>query len=126
MHFDLEQLASVLEEQLPEVVFCFLMGSAASGTVKAYSDLDLAFYLNKKPSYGFYGKAMDVARSAVPDVRCDIGILNAVEPVYGSRKSRPAATAAEAMESLIRLKVIQSERPYVDITRLRELVYADV
>ncbi len=47
VHFDPEQLASVLEEQLPEVVFCFLMGSAVSGTVKARSDLDLAFYLDE-------------------------------------------------------------------------------
>jgi len=82
VHFDPGQLASVLEEQLSEVVFCFLMGSAVSGTVPAYSDLDLAFYLNEKPSYGFYGKAMDVVRSVVPDVRCDVGILNAAEPVY--------------------------------------------
>ncbi len=82
VHFDSEQLASILEEQLPEVVFCFLMGSSVSGTVKAYSDLDLAFYLYEKPSYGFYGKAMDVVRSVVPDVRCDVGILNDTEPVY--------------------------------------------
>ena len=82
MHFDPEQLGSVLEERLPEVEFCFLMGSAVSGTVKAYSDLDLAFYLDEKQSYGFYRKAMDVVRSVVPDVRCDVGILNAAEPVY--------------------------------------------
>ena len=82
MHFDPDQLASVLEKKLSEVIFCFLMESSVSGTVKAYSDLDLAFYLSEKPSYKFYGKAMDVVRSVVPDVRCDIGVLNAAEPVY--------------------------------------------
>ena len=82
VHFDPEQLASALEEQFPEVDFCFLMGSAVSGTVEAYSDLDLAFYLNTKPSYEFYGKAMDAVRSMVPDVRCDVGVLNSAEPVY--------------------------------------------
>ncbi len=82
VHFDPEQLAAVLEGELPEVVFCFLMGSALSGTVKAYSDLDLAFYLDEKPAYRFYGKAMDAVRGVVPDVRCDIGILNSAEPVY--------------------------------------------
>ena len=82
VHFDPKQLASALEEQLPEVDFCFLMGSSVSGTVEAYSDLDLAFYLNKKPSYEFYGKAMDAVRSMVPNVRCDVGILNSAEPVY--------------------------------------------
>ena len=82
VRFDPRRLASVLEEQLPEVEFCFLMGSSVSGVVKAYSDLDLAFYLYEKPSYGFYGKAMDLVRIVVPDVRCDIGILNSADPVY--------------------------------------------
>lgn len=82
VHFDPERLASVLEAQLQEVDFCLLMGSSASGTAKAYSDLDLAFYLNEKPSYKFYGKAMAVVRDVVPDVRCDIGILNNTEPVF--------------------------------------------
>ena len=80
--FDLEQLASVLEKQLSDVIFCFLMGSSVSGIVKTYSDLDLAFFLNKAPTYGFYGRVMDVVRNVVPDVRCDIGILNTAEPIY--------------------------------------------
>jgi predicted nucleotidyltransferase len=82
VRFDPDQLASALEEQLSEVDFCFLMGSSVSGAVPAYSDLDLAFYLSEKPSYKFYGKAMDVVRRVVPDVRCDVGILNSAEPVY--------------------------------------------
>jgi predicted nucleotidyltransferase len=82
VHFDPERLASVLKEQLPEAEFCLLMGSATAGAVKAFSDIDLAFYLDGKPSYSFYRKVMDAVRSAVPDVRCDIGILNSAEPVY--------------------------------------------
>jgi len=82
VEFDPEKLAVALEEQLPEAGFCLLMGSAVSGAVKAYSDIDLAFYLYKKPSYKFYGKAMDAVRSVVPNVRCDVGILNDTELVY--------------------------------------------
>lgn len=82
VHFDPDALAVVLKGNLPEADFCFLMGSAVAGTVQAYSDLDLAFYLNTKLAYGFYGKVMDVVRGVVPDVRCDIGILNSAEPVY--------------------------------------------
>jgi predicted nucleotidyltransferase len=82
VHFDPDRLAAVLKEQLPEVEFCFLMGSAVSGIVRAYSDLDVAFYLKEKPSYGFYTRATEAIRSAVPDVRVDVGILNSAEPVY--------------------------------------------
>lgn len=82
VHFDPDLLASVLKEQLPEVEFCFLMGSAVSGVVKAYSDLDLAFYLTEKAGLGFYTKVSEMVRQVVPDVRVDIGILNSAEPVY--------------------------------------------
>jgi predicted nucleotidyltransferase len=82
VHFDPDQLAAVLKEKLPEVDFCFLMGSAVSGVVKAYSDLDLAFYLSAPSSFRFYNAATDVVHGVVPDVRVDIGILNSAEPVY--------------------------------------------
>lgn len=82
VHFDPAELAVALNEKLAEVDICFLMGSAMNGTVRAFSDLDLAFYLTARPSYGFYSRAMEVVRGVVPDVRCDIGILNSAEPVY--------------------------------------------
>jgi predicted nucleotidyltransferase len=82
VHFDPDRLAAVLKEKLPVIDFCFLMGSAVTGTVKAYSDLDLAFYLSEPSSFRFYNDVMDVVRSVVPDVRADVGILNSAEPVY--------------------------------------------
>ncbi len=82
VHFDPEVLAVALKENLPEADFCLLMGSSAGGVVNAFSDLDLAFYLNVKSSYSFYSKAMDLVRDLIPDVRVDIGILNRSEPVY--------------------------------------------
>jgi predicted nucleotidyltransferase len=82
VYFDPDRLAAVLKEKLPAVDFCFLMGSAVRGAVKAHSDLDLAFYLSEPSSFRFYNEVMDVVRSVVPDVRCDIGVLNSAEPVY--------------------------------------------
>lgn len=82
VHFEPDRLAIVLKEKLSAVDFCFLMGSAITGTVKAYSDLDLAFYLSEPSAFRFYNEVMDVVRSVVPDVRVDIGILNSAEPVY--------------------------------------------
>jgi hypothetical protein len=82
VHFDPDRLAVVLKEQLPEVDFCFLMGSAVDGVVQAYSDLDLAFYLSGASILSFYSKVSDVVRSVMSDVRVDIGILNTAEPIY--------------------------------------------
>lgn len=80
--FDPEHLASELRDKLPEVDFCFLMGSAVSGVVDAYSDLDLAFYVKEKVGFAFYGKVAEIVHELAPDVRADVGILNSSEPVY--------------------------------------------
>lgn len=101
VHFDPGMLAAAMEEQLPGVVFCFLMGSAVSGTVEAYSDLDLAFFLDEKPSFGFYRKAMDAVRSVVPNVRCDVGILNDAEPVYRFEALKGKLLFARDMERYV-------------------------
>jgi len=80
--FDPDRLGAVLMEHLPEVDFCFLMGSAVSGTVEAYSDLDLACFLSEKPAYAFYTKTIEAVHSVVPNVRVDVGVLNSAEPIY--------------------------------------------
>lgn len=82
VYFDPAELASVLRENLPEVEFCFLMGSAMDGTVAVGSDLDLAFYLKAKPSFEFYGRVAAAVEKLMPAVHCDTGILNNAEPVY--------------------------------------------
>ncbi len=82
VRFDPTVLADRLREGLPEVLFGFLLGSAADGEVLAHSDLDLAFYLNGKPSLAFHAKTGDIVSDFLPGIRCDIGILNRAEPVY--------------------------------------------
>jgi predicted nucleotidyltransferase len=81
-HFDPNVLAGALEVALPDAVFGFLMGSAAGGTVAESSDLDLAFYLNGRPSIEFYRRVSEAVRELLPGVTCDTGVLNFAEPVY--------------------------------------------
>jgi hypothetical protein len=82
VYFEPAELASVLRETLPEAEFCFLLGSAMDGIVAVGSDLDLAFYLQGKPSFAFYERVVEAVKRLMPDVRCDTGILNNAEPVF--------------------------------------------
>lgn len=49
-------------------------------------------------------------------------IIDVAERILALKKSGPAATAAEAIESLVSLGVLESSQPYVDITRFRNLI----
>lgn len=96
--FNTGELADKLESRLPEVVFAYLLGSAAQktgheaqGLVKPHSDLDIAVYLdlNRKTAdnqkfdlLALYSTARDVTEEVVGPVRCDLGILNNAEPVF--------------------------------------------
>ena len=73
-------------------MFVYLLGSAASGTVNAHSDIDFAAYLAAEGNapapprevdrVSFYDRAAEVVERLVGAVRCDLGILNTAEPVY--------------------------------------------
>jgi predicted nucleotidyltransferase len=80
--FDPCQLAARLEKDLPSAGFCLLLGSAAAGKVAEGSDLDLAFYLTEPVTLDFYAKVSAIVDKHVPEVRCDIGILNKADPVF--------------------------------------------
>jgi predicted nucleotidyltransferase len=82
VHFNPDALARALDAALPEAEFCLLLGSAAGGTVAESSDLDLAFYLNGRPSIEFYRRVSEAVRELLPGVTCDTGVLNFAEPVY--------------------------------------------
>jgi len=49
-------------------------------------------------------------------------IIDVAERILALEKSGPAATAAEAIESLVTLGALKSSQPYVDITRFRNLI----
>ena len=80
--FDPDELARTLEERVPEIIFAYLLGSAADGTVGPHSDLDLAVYLEEKPTLSLYTDIEKICSEVVGPVRCDIGIVNNAEPVF--------------------------------------------
>ena len=82
MKFEISKLAQLLKDNCPEVSFALLHGSAKEGNVKAGSDIDLALYINAKPSLGLYKEVMEQVDSLAPKTNCDIGILNDAEAVY--------------------------------------------
>jgi len=49
-------------------------------------------------------------------------LIDVAERILAMENSGPAATAAEAMESLVRMGVLKSAKPYVEITRFRNLI----
>jgi len=82
MKFDVEKLAKSLKEQCPQICFAFLHGSARNGRVKEDSDIDIALFIDGKPTLGLYEKVSALVATAASGARCDIGILNNAEPVY--------------------------------------------
>ena len=49
-------------------------------------------------------------------------LIDIAERILALEHAGPAATAAEAMEALVRLEIIGSKQPYVDIVRFRNLI----
>ena len=80
--FSIDALAKILQRSSDCIKFAFLLGSAKHGTVKAHSDLDLAFYLNKPADINFYDGINKGFEKILPGVRVDISILNNAEPVF--------------------------------------------
>lgn len=80
--FEPQTLAELIQKQFPEIVFAYILGSAADGTIPPHGDLDIAVYVEKKPDLEFYSRLQEICAQEVGPVRCDIGILNHAEPVY--------------------------------------------
>lgn len=82
MNVDVQKLANQLTHQCPEIVFALLHGSTAHGTAGPDSDLDLAVYLDDKPTLEFYHRVSAVVEHVVPGIEPDIGVLNNADVVY--------------------------------------------
>ncbi|MCK5852945.1 nucleotidyltransferase domain-containing protein [bacterium] len=82
MKFDIQKIASEIEEKCPEIIFAFLHGSAKDGTVKKGSDIDIAIYLNQKSDLDSYTKIIDIVEKNIPCAQADIGILNNADSIY--------------------------------------------
>jgi len=82
MKFDIQKIASEIEDKCPEIIFAFLHGSAKEGTVKKNSDIDIAIYLHQKADLDSYTKIIDIVEKNIPYAQADIGILNNADPIY--------------------------------------------
>ena len=76
MKFSPSQLGELLQAHCPRIVFALLHGSAKDGLVEKSSDIDLALFIEGKPSWELYSRVMGLAEQLAPGVRCDVGILN--------------------------------------------------
>jgi predicted nucleotidyltransferase len=82
MKFDIDTLSKAIQKTCPKVSFALLHGSAKDGEVKEGSDIDIALYIDGKPTFEILRAAMDAVYEIGPQARPDVGILNNAEPVY--------------------------------------------
>ena len=82
MKFDIAALSKALQTACPQVTFALLHGSAKDGEAKEGSDIDIALYIDGKPTFEILRKAMDAVYELGPQAKPDVGILNNAEPVY--------------------------------------------
>ena len=75
-------MADAIDSKCPEVVFALLHGSAKEGRVNPGSDIDIALYIEGKPTIELYCRATDAVSKICPSAEFDIGILNNAEPVF--------------------------------------------
>jgi len=85
LYFDVQNLASAMERELPFVDFAFLMGSGKDGIIPSFSDLDLAVYIEAETKADFecVNRIMSVTEKALgTSIEIDVGILNSAGCVF--------------------------------------------
>jgi predicted nucleotidyltransferase len=77
-----EAIAQRLMADFPQIAFALLLGSAAGGVIAPHRDLDLAVFCTEPLSLEQRASLIGAIEDLHRGVRCDLGILNAAEPVY--------------------------------------------
>lgn len=80
--FDIDSFSANLERRCPEIVFAYLLGSATEGTIAPSSDLDLAVFIDEKPTMDTYQRIIDATEPYAGGAEIDLGFLKNNEPVY--------------------------------------------
>lgn len=78
--FSIETLAQTLEQNVPEIDFALLFGSAKTGFVKVSSDIDIGVFLNVPATPEIILSIMKTVENAA-EVRCDVSILNTASEI---------------------------------------------
>jgi predicted nucleotidyltransferase len=78
--FSIETLAHTLKQNVPEIDFALLFGSAKTGCVKVSSDIDIGVFLNVPATPEIILSIMKTVENAA-QVRCDVSILNTASEI---------------------------------------------
>jgi predicted nucleotidyltransferase len=102
MDFSVEDLGAAIERACPEVLFAYLMGSAANGHVAVGSDLDVALYVRDRLSWKTLRTVQEIVDGMLPGVHCDAGALNQAEPIYRFEALKGRRLFVRAPEDFLR------------------------
>ena len=134
--FRASDLAEVLQNGVPEILFAYILGSVANGApqgaaqqsaeterhgaqqatdnlvVRIGSDLDLALFLEKgavgAQEFHVLNKVLDLCEPIVPGVRLDIGFLNTAGIVYRFESLKGRLLFARNLEQWVEFYSITS------------------
>jgi len=82
MLFDSKELGEIIEEELNEVAFAFLFGSAKEGIIREGGDIDIGvFLIDRKNKEKVISKLIGIVEKILPGLICDIVFLNDAEPI---------------------------------------------
>lgn len=102
LHFDPSELARALEARCEEVQFALLMGSAKDGHVEVGSDIDVALYVESRPSLELLSRVSGLVSEFAPGAHCDVGLLKNAEPVYRYEALKGRLLFARDLETYVR------------------------
>jgi len=78
--FSINKLANHLKQTVPEINFAFIFGSSSEGSIKKYSDVDIAVYLNTEITVELILKII-TAVETITGANCDLNILNTASEI---------------------------------------------
>ena len=73
--FSIEKLSKILEQNILEIDFALIFGSASKGEVKDLADIDIAVYLDTAISIDIFLKIVREVEDYTK-CRCDLSVLN--------------------------------------------------
>jgi predicted nucleotidyltransferase len=77
--FSVDQLSATIQNNIPDVYFAYLFGSAQNGIIPIEGDIDIAIYMNeqKKSDWDAISTVIDTIETFLQNkAECDLTILN--------------------------------------------------
>ena len=73
--FSVKKLSEILEQNILEIDFALIFGSAQKGEIKDSADIDIAVYINTNLTIDLFLKIVEQVENHT-NCRCDLSILN--------------------------------------------------